>query len=600
VAGVAGTDKKRWLSAAQCATRTGLTVRALRVYEREGLVSPVRSDKGWRRYGPAELERINTIRSLKALGLTLEQIRKVMADRAPPLLQILDMQIESLTHKRAAADRALKLLGAARRRAVSGPPSLEELCELIKATEQTRSTEMGSAIFRRMINKSTSADEERSYLTWWAEHPADAEASRGTTEQLRAVFADAEQLAEQNVPAASPAAQALSRRQLAVQQDSHPRTLRLMQWNPSIAARFLSIGAQAWLQHAAAEKQAPMTPRAAVYLEEARAASPLGQASRGLVLGVRSLIARHVDPASPDADAAVARLGEICQIHGLGDPYAYVQWLRVQARLFPAPYETAWAFLAQALESRGGGGTDLDHVKGWLEALAAAEAPSRVIERVPVIPLRDVVVYPGVMMPVFIRRPDSVQAAEAAMRADRHVMLLTQRRAQTDDPKTADLHAIGTYAAIQDMTVVDEAQGVQALTVNGVSRARVDRSHEETFLSADITLLGSALEADEGELEALRRSVITGFEQCSRIRGWPPELLPGAAGGWLAAFSAVTPLDTVVAYFTRMDSGQLADRVAGHHLLSLDQKQAVLEMLDVRQRLEYVDTALRNLAPAAP
>src|SRR6516164_6848902 len=71
---MAKTVDKQWLTAAECAARTGLTVRALRVYEREGLVSPARSEKGWRRYGPAEVARLNTVTTLKALGLTLEQI----------------------------------------------------------------------------------------------------------------------------------------------------------------------------------------------------------------------------------------------------------------------------------------------------------------------------------------------------------------------------------------------------------------------------------------------------------------------------------------------------------------------------------------------
>ena len=70
-------DSRKWLNAADCAARTGLTIRALRVYEREGLLKPGRAANGWRRYGPDDLLRLNTISVLKALGLTLAQIRKL-------------------------------------------------------------------------------------------------------------------------------------------------------------------------------------------------------------------------------------------------------------------------------------------------------------------------------------------------------------------------------------------------------------------------------------------------------------------------------------------------------------------------------------------
>jgi MerR family transcriptional regulator, thiopeptide resistance regulator len=104
------------LSAAECASRTGLTVRALRVYEREGLIDPPRSAKGWRRYGAAELTRLNTIVILKSLGLTLQQIKKVLSENPPTLLRLLQVQAQSWKDKRAAAERALELVEAARER----------------------------------------------------------------------------------------------------------------------------------------------------------------------------------------------------------------------------------------------------------------------------------------------------------------------------------------------------------------------------------------------------------------------------------------------------------------------------------------------------
>jgi len=83
------------LSAAECARRTGLTVRALRVYERHGLIEPARSGKGWRCYGPRELQRLNVIVTLKTFGMTLAQIRTLLVTKTPPIARILQMQLRA-------------------------------------------------------------------------------------------------------------------------------------------------------------------------------------------------------------------------------------------------------------------------------------------------------------------------------------------------------------------------------------------------------------------------------------------------------------------------------------------------------------------------
>src|SRR5580698_6845477 len=98
-----------FLGAAECARRTGLTVRTLRLYEQNGLIEPLRSAKGWRRYGPEALQRLNVIVTLKAFGLTLEQIRTQLATNPPPLARVLQMQLESSRARREAADKAVRL-----------------------------------------------------------------------------------------------------------------------------------------------------------------------------------------------------------------------------------------------------------------------------------------------------------------------------------------------------------------------------------------------------------------------------------------------------------------------------------------------------------
>src|SRR5580693_575327 len=124
------------LSAAECARRTGLTVRALRVYERHGLIEPPRSDKGWRCYGPRELQRLNVIVTLKAFGMTLAQVRTLLATKTPPIARVLQMQLKACLVRKDAAEKAFRLVQTALVTIESGKAlSLEELCNLTRSME---------------------------------------------------------------------------------------------------------------------------------------------------------------------------------------------------------------------------------------------------------------------------------------------------------------------------------------------------------------------------------------------------------------------------------------------------------------------------------
>jgi DNA-binding transcriptional MerR regulator len=131
-----------WLTAAECALRTGLTVRALRVYENYGLIKPGRSAAGWRRYGARELLELNQIGLLKVLGLTLNQIRDLKRrPSSPTLRQLLELQIGSWKHRRAEAERGQAVADAALRQLKAGRSlSIEDLCALIRSSEMTAST----------------------------------------------------------------------------------------------------------------------------------------------------------------------------------------------------------------------------------------------------------------------------------------------------------------------------------------------------------------------------------------------------------------------------------------------------------------------------
>ena len=135
-------DPSQFLSAADCASRTGLTARALRVYEEFGLIAPRRSAGGWRQYGPHDLMKLNTIALLKAAGLSLAQIGEVTCNGAgePTWQQILAVQLDTWKRRRADAERGQAIAEAALNRLQADQSlSVDELCNLIRSLEMTQS-----------------------------------------------------------------------------------------------------------------------------------------------------------------------------------------------------------------------------------------------------------------------------------------------------------------------------------------------------------------------------------------------------------------------------------------------------------------------------
>src|SRR5262245_58987301 len=133
-------DKDDGLTAAECAARTGLTVRALRVYEDYGLIAPKRTAGGWRWYGKAELVRLNTIGLLKTAGLTLAQIRQVttLSERGPSLKHVLEMQVDAWRQRKIEAEHGQTVTEAALRSLqMHDSLSIDELCELVRSMEMS-------------------------------------------------------------------------------------------------------------------------------------------------------------------------------------------------------------------------------------------------------------------------------------------------------------------------------------------------------------------------------------------------------------------------------------------------------------------------------
>ena len=195
------------------------------------------------------------------------------------------------------------------------------------------------------------------------------------------------------------------------------------------------------------------------------------------------------------------------------------------------------------------------------------------LDNIPVLPLRDVVVYPHMVLPLFVGREKSILALESAMKGDKRIMLVAQRQADIDDPKIDDLYRIGTIATILQLLKLPD--GTVKVLVEGVDRGSVEKLLGGPFYTAQVTLAVEVDKYDDKELEVLSRSVVSQFEQYVKLnKKVPPEVLTALAG--------------------IEDAGRLADTVAAHMALKLSDKQKVLEIMDVRARLEHVLVAIEG------
>ena len=342
------------LNAAECARRTGLTVRALRVYERHGLIEPARSDKGWRCYGPRELQRLNVIVTLKAFGMTLAQIRGLVATQAPPIAAVLQMQLRACNARKYAADKALALVQTALATLESGGHlSLEELCNL------TRSMEMSNqhAIARELINEQITPAEERAYMTWMAARPAEeVKAMQEYGAAVRVLFSSLQDLRHRSVDPADAQAQALivQWNQLALRYGLRKFMTSLLEWNPAVAQKWLQVGERALSRSITPQQTAPDDGLWG-YFGGAQEASSWHQSLRQIVDDATKLAENKVDASSAAATVLANRLTQICADHSLGDALIYARWAgAMQFRKSAdenARTKNGWTYLVNALQA---------------------------------------------------------------------------------------------------------------------------------------------------------------------------------------------------------------------------------------------------------
>ncbi len=196
-----------------------------------------------------------------------------------------------------------------------------------------------------------------------------------------------------------------------------------------------------------------------------------------------------------------------------------------------------------------------------------AQSQTEVLD-LPVLPLRDVVVFPHMVIPLFVGRDKSMQALERAMEADKRILLVAQKSAETDDPTAADLYTVGTLAQVLQLLKLPD--GTIKVLVEGLARVAVDRIREQ-----DGALQGTGTELESGEarepreIEAIARSLMSLFEQYVKTnRKLPPELLQTLNG--------------------IEEPSRLADTIAAHIGVRLADKQKLLETLQVGDRLEML------------
>ncbi len=188
--------------------------------------------------------------------------------------------------------------------------------------------------------------------------------------------------------------------------------------------------------------------------------------------------------------------------------------------------------------------------------------------KMPLLPLRDVVVYPHLVIPLFVGRDKSIKALEIASDADKKIMLVAQKSATKDEPDADDIYEIGTIATVLQMLKLPD--GTVKVLVEGLHRVRVSEFEEVdgSFWAKPETI--EQLPHDEGdEVEALMRTVMTQFDQYVKLnKKIPPEILTSLA--------------------TINEAGRLADTISAHLSLKLEERQNVLEMLSATERLEHL------------
>ncbi|MBM22870.1 MAG: endopeptidase La [Gammaproteobacteria bacterium] len=185
----------------------------------------------------------------------------------------------------------------------------------------------------------------------------------------------------------------------------------------------------------------------------------------------------------------------------------------------------------------------------------------------PLMPLRDVVVYPHMVIPLFVGREKSKMALERAMAEEKKILLSCQKKSDVDDPGISDINTVGTLANILQLVTLPD--GTVKLLVEGESRIDLLEIRSEDYFTADYCVLSETYNKDDKEIKALRRTLISQVEDYVRI-------------------TKKVPAEVVTTLASIKQPGRLVDTIVAHMSLKLSEKQKILELLDIKKRLENV------------
>jgi len=190
----------------------------------------------------------------------------------------------------------------------------------------------------------------------------------------------------------------------------------------------------------------------------------------------------------------------------------------------------------------------------------------------PLLPLRDVVIFPHMVIPLFVGRTESIKSLEAAMEIGKHIFLIAQKDAATDVPAEADLYSVGTVSTILQLLRLPD--GTVKVLVEGAQRAKLKKLFAENdHLSAEVRTLKDGEMGDPAELEVMKRNVLVQFEQLINInKKIPPELL-----------TSLTNIE---------EPGRLVDSIAAHITVKINSRQKILEASDILLRFRLLHELL--------
>jgi DNA-binding transcriptional MerR regulator len=354
------TTKELWLTPAECAKQTGLTVRALRVYERYELVAAKRTDNRWRYYGIEELERLNTIAVLKTIGMTLAQIRDLLRAKEPSLERTLHLQVKAWKTKKLEAERGIVLAEAALRRVQTQQSlSVDDICQLIRGLE-SMSDQL--ALIRNLLHETLAPEELQAAMAFMKQN-FDLEQVKLSIQKEAAIFRKLRQLMESGSTPESEEVQRLlvERNEVSMRHGGPERALKTIEWNRSIGVKFFSIEARTQKKmrsqpEAEHDPRIIVTPKVWDFFLKASKQAPWTGPMIKIIDEAKSLLAKNPDPTSDEARDLVRRFRETYQKYSIGDP-------DVTAKLVPyweaihdgwpewagEENQAAWLFLSEAV-----------------------------------------------------------------------------------------------------------------------------------------------------------------------------------------------------------------------------------------------------------